>query len=356
MNGRLNRWRDRLTGTNASGLDLSLRLLLRLACPLYWLAVSLRNAIFDLGLRRGTRCAVPVISVGNLSVGGTGKSPAVAWVVDWLHRQGLHPVVLSRGYGKLKDGRNDEALELELKLPNVPHLQHWDRVASAQKAILDFRAQAIVLDDGFQHRRLARDLDMVLIDATDSPAAQWLLPAGLRREPMSSLGRAHIVMITRADQVAAPELNLLLHRVKKINSRAVCVCARHRPEGLLVYPDGRLPLGTLQNCKSLAFCGIGNPQAFFGTLKSLGTTIVDHRSWPDHHAYSPQDLDWLESWGRQNPEAKLICTVKDWVKIRRASLGASELWALSIGLEILDATEQLETRLASALISTRNFS
>jgi len=336
MKDRLNSLRERWTGRHPSWLVLSLRILLRLTCPVYLAAVSIRNAIFDFGIRRPYRCAVPVISIGNLSVGGTGKTPAVSWIVGWLQRHGLLVVVLSRGYGRLADGRNDEAMELEMKLPGVPHLQHWDRIETAKRAVLDYHAQAIVLDDGFQHRRLARNLDIVLLDATDSPCAQWLLPAGLRREPMSSLQRADVVLITRSDQVEPQNLDQLVQQVKRANRDAVCIRSNHRPEELLGFPDRQAPLKELLNASVLAFCAIGNPPAFFRTLESLGAVIAGQRTWPDHHAFSSADMDWLTQWTLQHPHAKLVCTVKDWVKIRRATIGACELWALKIGLEILD--------------------
>ncbi len=301
--------------------------------------------MFDWGIRKVYQSRLPVISVGNLSVGGTGKTPAVTWIVRWLQQRGFRVAILSRGYGMLDQNGNDEALELDLKLPGIPHLQHWDRVASAERAEKELGVQVLVLDDGFQHRRLARDLDIVLIDATDTKSAQWLLPAGLRREPLSSLGRASIVVMTRSDQVSEAQLSLHCNRIKSINANLCCLRAAHRAREIYVHPNIRLPIDHLRDTPVLAFCGIGNPSAFFETLEELGATLVDRKIWPDHHAYSSEDIDWLGRWATTHANATLICTVKDWVKIQRATLGNCDLWALSIDLEIVDSENRLETLL-----------
>lgn len=342
-------WRERLTGRNPSWLDQSLRCLLRLGCPLYLGVVIFRNWLFDRGFKRTFRCSIPVISIGNLSVGGTGKTPAVAWLVQWLQRQGLRVVLLSRGYGRLADGCNDEALELELKIPGVPHFQHWDRVASAQRAIQEFNAQVLVLDDGFQHRRLARDLEIVLVDATDSPAAQWLLPAGLRREPFSSIRRAHVVLITRTDQVDSATANQIAESIVKYNPQAVCIRTAHQAHSLFSYPDQYQPLERLRGTRVFAFCGIGNPKAFFDTLEKQDAIIVGRRAWPDHHAYTRQDLQRLADISQQYPDSALICTMKDWVKIRLATIGSSPLWALRVDLKTLDDDSNLQKMLRSVI-------
>lgn len=338
----VNSWRERWTDRNPDWLVYWLRMILRVSCPLYFAAVSLRNTLFDLGIRRSFCSQIPVISVGNLSVGGTGKTPAVAWIVRWLGNRGRRVVVLSRGYGKLAEGRNDEALELEMKIPGVPHLQHWDRVASAKRAVREIQAEVIVLDDGFQHRRLSRNLDVVLLDATDTPAAQWLLPAGLRREPFSSLRRAKSVLITRSDQVQPSCLEDLIAAVHRENPNAICLPTVHRPQSLFHFPDRHLPLGQLKGAQVFAFCAIGNHRAFIDTLESLGAKLVGQRTWPDHHAYSADDLQWLDNWASQHPETTFVCTVKDWVKIRQANIGNCILLALCIELEFLEGSGQFE--------------
>ena len=318
------------------------RLLLRLGCLPYWLVIHGRNRLYDCGWKRIYRSSIPVVSIGNLSVGGTGKSPTVAWLARWFRERHLRVAILSRGYGQLEDGRNDEALELELQLPDVPHLQHWDRVASARLASQELDMQLLLLDDGFQHRRLGRDIDIVLIDATDPPAARWLLPAGLRREPLTSLGRADAVLITRADQVGSDEVQRLRTQLRRVHPEVRCILAAHRPVHLLEYPHHRWPLDRLRGAQVLAFCGIGNPQSFLAGVRQLGAELVEWRIWPDHYPYSAEDIRWLSDWRKDCPDALLVCTVKDWVKIQEASLGQRTLLAVAVELEVLDGLVELE--------------
>ena len=164
--------------------------------PYTW-AVRWRNYGYDHGQSPSQRVSVPVISVGNLSMGGTGKTPLVAWIAQRLQQRGVRVTLVSRGYGAVAGKPNDEALELEQKLPGVPHLQNPDRVAAAQKGIAELGSQAILLDDGFQHRRLARDLDIVLLDAVEPFGFGHVFPRGTLREPISGLRRADLVALSR---------------------------------------------------------------------------------------------------------------------------------------------------------------
>ncbi len=173
------------------------RLGLYLASLFYGLGVRLRNAGYSLGWLRAQRVAAPVVSVGNLTVGGTGKTPAVEYVARYYRRQDRRVAILSRGYGSA-GGHNDEALVLFANLNDVPHLQDADRVRSAHIALEELESEVLVLDDGFQHRRLVRDLDLVLIDATNPWGHGYLLPRGLLREPIRGLRRADLVLLERA--------------------------------------------------------------------------------------------------------------------------------------------------------------
>lgn len=353
----LSQWRDILTTSRPSLPQAGLRLLLRSGTVPYYAVVRFRNWIFDKGWRKIYQSGLPVVSVGNLSVGGTGKSPAVAWLANWFRQRGIRVAILSRGYGQLDDGRNDEALELELKLPEVPHLQHPDRVASAQVAEHELQMELLILDDGFQHRRLARNLDLVLIDATESQNARRLLPAGLRREPMSGLTRASAIIWTRIDQADERELELLVRQAEGYCSGAKTVLTVHRPKSILIYPNETRPLTDLQRTPVLAFCGIGNPISFFRSLEDLGAEIIDRRQWPDHHAYTKEDISWLSCWRSEYSSAKLVCTVKDWVKIQESVLGGREVWALSVDMEIVQGQSDLECmlqRLADDVFSARH--
>jgi tetraacyldisaccharide 4'-kinase len=345
----LSKWRGWLNKANPTLLDHLGWWLLRLGCAPYCWVMWLRNRLFDWQIRPIYHSKLPVISVGNLSVGGTGKSPAVAWIARWFRQQNLRVAILSRGYGQLDDGRNDEALELELKLPDVPHLQNKDRIASAKLAEVELEMQLLILDDGFQHRRLARDLDIVLIDATDSTASQWPLPAGLRREPLSSLARADLVIVTRADMATPRQLELLRTQILSQAPGLPIIVASHQPRSLLQFPSEHFPLTRLRGSQVLAFCGIGNPQPFFDSLTTLGAQLVDTRTWPDHHAYTADDIQWLSSWHSEMPDVLLVCTVKDWVKIQVDNLAGRPVMAVEIELELLEGQDLLDAQLRKLL-------
>ncbi len=337
----------RLALTNPSP-PLHLRLLrwgLKLASLPYGLAMFARNKAYDWGWLKTTRSPLITISIGNLSVGGTGKSPMVAWLAHWLRERHIRVAVLSRGYGQLDNGLNDEALEFELKFPDVPHLQHPDRVASALLAEEELDMQVLLLDDGFQHRRLARDLDIVLLDATHPPAGNWLLPGGLMREPLISLSRAHVIVFTRADQTNAMQLTALEKQVQHYAPLATRLTAKHQPAWLMVDQE-RGSLQRLQGADVLAFCAIGNPDSFFRSLNTLGANVLDTRAFNDHHAFTAEDMASLADWGRNYPTAQLmVCTMKDWVKIQESSLGGVELAAVQIEMEFISGQAELETRL-----------
>ncbi|MEC8555535.1 MAG: tetraacyldisaccharide 4'-kinase [Planctomycetota bacterium] len=348
-------FRKLITTPKPNPTEFGLRGLLRLLCPLYWIAAKLKNVAYDRGWKTAHPTPLPTISVGNLSVGGTGKSPVVAWIARELRQQGLRVAILSRGYGQLDDGRNDEALELELALPDVPHLQNPDRCQAAELAAEELEMQAIVLDDAFQHRRIERHIDIVLVDATDPPAAQSVLPRGLYREPLSSLARADLVLLTRSDQVSDEALKRWQKKIAR-HCEAPILHAKHGPQELQQVGRGAQSIfdsagdSTLRGKKVLAFCGIGNPGAFFQTLKGLGVELVDTRVWPDHHAYEADDIQALAQWVQEHSDAEeVICTVKDWVKVQTSQLAGKDLIALSIQLQLSQEDQQLLRKMLSKL-------
>ena len=195
-----------ISGQTRGPLAIMGRGVLWLLSLVYGLLARGRNFAFDSGFKKTHRADCPVISVGNLTTGGTGKTPVVAHLIHELSQAGVHAVLLSRGYKAVDEHANDEKLMLDQMCPGLIHLQNPDRVLSAQQAVNTHRADIIVLDDGFQHRRLARGLDIVLIDATCPWGHGFLLPRGLLREPRSGLRRASLVCVTRCDQVDAQTL------------------------------------------------------------------------------------------------------------------------------------------------------
>lgn len=341
------RLRKLLTTKQANMPTQLLRWFLRLLSLPYAAIIIARNTAYQIGLKRTVHSKLPVISVGNLSVGGTGKTPTVAWIANWLRERHLRVAILSRGYRQLDSGQNDEALELELQLPDVPHLQNVDRVASASLAEEELEMQVLLLDDAFQHRRLARDFDIVLIDASESAAAWWLLPGGLLREPFGSLRRAHFVLLTRCDQAAETQLRRLEAKIRRSNPRIQIARTCHQPARLEVFRQAPQPIEVLRNQPVLAFCGIGHPDSFFQSLERLGAEVLDRRVWPDHHAYTANDVQQIAQWTSRFPTAKwLICTRKDWVKLLTPQIGSLPLAALLIELNFIDGQDLFEVKLS----------
>jgi tetraacyldisaccharide 4'-kinase len=320
-----------------------------LASLLYGAAVRLRNFCYDRGWKRSHAAGAPVISVGNLTVGGTGKTPCVEYVARWCREHDRRVAILSRGYGA-QTGANDEALLLEENLPDVPHLQDADRVQLAQIAVEELESEVLVLDDGFQHRRLRRTLDIVLIDATCPWGYGHLLPRGLLREPVSGLRRAGLVLLTRSDQVAADTLDRVQTSVQKIAPHTAVVHSVHRPVELINADGESAELDILRDREVAAFCGLGNPHPFRRTLEVLGARVASFRTFPDHHPYTREDIDDLRRWARQQAtDCLVITTQKDLVKVRLSRLGERPLWALRIRLHITAEQELLDRKLKEAL-------
>lgn len=320
--------------------------LLRLATPFYGAAVQWRNSVFDRGWYRVHRAGVPVVSVGNLTTGGTGKTPLVAWLVQRLEQLGASPAILSRGYRAVDAHANDEKLVLDRLCPGVPHIQNPDRVAGAATALADGVCNLLVLDDGFQHRRLHRDLDLVLIDALNPWGYGQLLPRGLLREPISSLRRAGVVVITRADQADAAALQAIRDVITR-HTPAPIAEAAFVPTRLVNAAGDTAPLSLLHQKRIGACCGIGNPQAFLRTLTALGAPpeIQNFRTYPDHHHYSACDQADLGDWSRLQGLELLVVTQKDLVKLPVTHLGRVPLWAVEIGAEFRSGGDAVETLL-----------
>ncbi len=339
----------------------------------YGLAVRGRNWLFERGWKKSFRVNVPVVSVGNLTVGGTGKTPCVEYVARFFLGLNLRVAILSRGYGAQRAPRvsggseraarvsggsaNDEALLLAQNLPGVPHLQGADRVTLAMRSIAEHGTEVLVLDDGFQHRRLERDLDLVLIDATCPWGHDYLLPRGLLREPAAGLKRASLVMLTRCDQVRPEVLAEIHERIGRIAPELPVVETTHRPGGWINAAGATLPLSACRDRPWAGFCGIGNPEAFRQTLLDLrrscadfSPSLCDWRTFADHHNYGPDDLAELNRWaGKQPTNCVIVTTQKDLVKIPMEKLNDRPQWALQIELHVRTQARLLEEKLLAVL-------
>jgi tetraacyldisaccharide 4'-kinase len=321
-----------------------------LELPTAWY-VRRKNRAFDQGRSAVHRVDAPVISVGNLTAGGTGKTPLVEWIARHLQEQGKGVVLISRGYGSRGGRENDEARELAAKLPGVPHLQNPDRVAAARQAVADHPGSVLILDDAFQHRRLHRDLDIVLLDALSPFGYEHLLPRGFLREPVDGLQRAEAIVLSRANLVDEAARTAIRERVNQLAPAAVWAEAIHAPQELRCHSGESIPIETLRGRRIAAFCGIGNPAGFRRTLELAGAEIVAWREFADHCPYNAGQIASLDVWARDSAADLLICTHKDLVKIPRRELGDKLLLALVVGLEFTAGEMEFQELLAKPMTS-----
>ncbi|MEY3172951.1 MAG: Tetraacyldisaccharide 4-kinase [Planctomycetota bacterium] len=308
------------------------RALLRGASLAYRLAVSVRNRLYDCGLWTIHQALVPVISVGNLTTGGTGKTPVAALLCQRLAALGGRPGLISRGYRAAADGSNDEKRVLELLVPGTPHIQKPDRLAAVRELLqlpLDQRPDVVVMDDGFQHRRLHRDLNLVLIDATCPFGFNALLPRGLLREPATALRRADAVLLTRANLVSPAELmtieQQLITCAPALENRILRV--RFEPRSLRDLAGKRHDPEACREKEVFLMTAIGNPDAFRATCLAAGLKIVGQRWFPDHHHFTAADIDGVLMEATGKNADLVVTTVKDLVKLEGCS---SRILALDI--------------------------
>ncbi|MFH1024469.1 MAG: tetraacyldisaccharide 4'-kinase [Planctomycetota bacterium] len=328
------------------------------AVPFYAAAVAARNAAYRLGILKTRKAPLPVISVGNLTAGGTGKTPFVAWLARALAADGRRPSILSRGYRPLETvppsnvtgPANDETLELAALLPDVPIFCDPDRLRSATRA-RKAGADVAILDDGFQHRRIARDLDIVLVSATEGFGNDRLLPAGALREPVRALARAHLILLTRADLTEASALPPLRERIRRINPVPLLE-ARHAPEDLMPLTGGDpLPAHGFAGRRTHLCCGLGDPRAFRTTASRLGMVVASASLFPDHHTYRADDIAGVAAAARRSGATVILTTGKDAVKIRREWLPDIPFFALRITLRLTAGEATLRERLNTLLIN-----
>jgi tetraacyldisaccharide 4'-kinase len=292
--------------------------------------------------------------VGNLTTGGTGKTPLVIWLCRYLREKQIRCAVLTRGYratnqrSRVKNQKcSDEPALLAAQCPGTAVVVNPDRVAGAAEAICRHDAQVLVMDDGFQHRRLARDLDLVAIDATRPFGYGKLLPAGLLREPVAGLGRAHAVVLTRCDQVSEATLQRIEVDIRGINSNLVIARSIHSPVRVETYDGTQIGLGQLRQQRLFAFCGIGNPRSFLQTVEHLGGKVAGSLLYDDHHAYTIDDLRRIRRKAVAKRTSLILTTQKDWTKISPwagLSTGAPDappLAYLAVELQMTAGAERL---------------
>lgn len=292
--------------------------LLRGATSLYERELAKRNARYDAGKSIATFDR-PVISVGNLSTGGTGKTPMVRWIVQTLRDHAHTPAIAMRGYGAKQGQRSDEHDEYHRAFPEVPVVAQPDR-ASGLVALFATdegeRVDCVVLDDGFQHRRIARQLDLVLIDASRNTLEDACIPLGRNREPVANLARADHVILTHAEARTPGELQVLSERIEDLTCRPPISIAAHAWEG---YESAETKsLDTLDSTPTAIVCAIGNPDAFLTEAQRvLGGAIVGRVLLRDHDPYRARTIASIRARIQQSGARRVLTTNKDWSKLRR---------------------------------------
>lgn len=349
------------------------RLILAVLTVLSWvygLAILIRNQLYDLGLAHAVKLPCLVVSVGNITTGGTGKTPLVEYLARLLQGDGRKVCILSRGYrselrsktaiGIVSDESGvrltakvagDEAYLLAKALPGVPVVIGKARSLAGKAACENLGCEVAVLDDGYQHRRLYREIDVVAVDAINPFGNGCLLPRGFLRERRQDLRRADVIVLTRTDQVPDAKLEELQREVRRWNQAAPIFLTVHGPTAWECLTSERhegktnfLPLDKLAGRPVVAVSGIGNPGSFERTLRDAGVEVRDHLRFSDHHDYEPADVEAIINSAHARQVHIVVTTQKDAVKLgekdieslRRAGL---ELYVLRISLQPKDANE-----------------
>ncbi len=306
--------------------------------PLGWLygkIINQRNASYERGTLKSHHLGAPTISIGNITVGGTGKTPLVARIAEILAERGEKVCIISRGFKRenekeqilVSDGKSvladvrksgDEPFELASKLlGKAVVIANADRVEAAKWALDNFEVTVFLLDDGFQHRKAKRDLDIVVIDATNPFGNRESLPSGILREPIENLARGNLFVITRGNLVAS--VSEIVSEIRKYNQSSPIVLSENvtaKTTSLSDFISGPACDDEYICTTCLAFCALGNPDNFFSQLKKSGFDVSSTRAFPDHHSYSQKDVEKLEKLARKNSAETFLTTAKDAVKLR----------------------------------------
>jgi len=324
---------------------------------LYGMGVGIRLHAYGLGIFRSHRLPAFVISIGNLTAGGTGKTPAVEMIANWALKQGYRPAVLSRGYGGqfkgevlvVSDGKEvksdpiasgDEPYFLAKRLPHIPVMVSNKRYRGGILACEELGSDFLILDDGFQHMELQRDLDIVLLDGANPFGNNYLLPRGPLREPVGSLKRADALVFTRCGAGEKDE------GTRRLLSRgfpwAPMFQSNHVPTHV-VFPgtgdDTIVPVSDLKGKPVIAFAGIAHPEYFRATLETLGVEILAFEPFMDHHIYTSQEIGNLVARKEHFRAHYILMTGKDWVKVERAGNISQEMGYVDIQFQLLDGED-----------------
>lgn len=352
------RYYDKILDENRRGVALTLiRYALSFLSFFYHLAIWWRLKFYQWGLLKGRKLEAKVISVGNITLGGAGKTPVVGYLAELLRDHGQRVAVLSRGYKRrgqgikvVSDGRDvltdwrqagDEPFLLATNLPQVPITVGKDRFAAAGVTTQHSDSQVFILDDGFQHLKLERNLDIVVIDGGNPFGNGKLFPRGDLREPLQNLCRADVLWLTRIDQ--ANSLVWLKERLKEIHPRVPVVESVYRPHCLCkIGTDGAFDPKTIKGKRVVALSSIANPLSFEITLCNLGALIVEAVHFPDHHWYSAEELIDVCDLAKESEAEMVVTTEKDSVRFPKKLGTALPIYYLKIKVKVLKGWKVLE--------------
>ncbi len=342
-----------------------LRFILGIVAKVYRVIICLRNLLYSKGWFKIHRANAAVISIGNITTGGTGKTPLVIRLCKQLISDSQFQLsnsqcaILTRGYKAAKGlrgesgGYGDEPAVLAESCPGIQVVVNPDRIAGAAEAISRFGAKVLIMDDGFQHRRLGRELDIVTIDATVPFGYGKLLPAGLLREPVAALKRADAAVITRCDQVDEAELTQLEGKLRQINPEMVVARSVHAPVCAKSINNREINLEELKSKKIFAFCGIGNPDAFLSTVEGLGAELVGSKVFNDHYHYTNECLADIYEQAKRLDADLILTTQKDWVSFSPSAMPNTSkdihFAYLAIELRFISGEEKITQLIKNAL-------
>lgn len=321
-----------INGQRTGALAALLSFLLFLFSFVYGLFLRLVLSCYQIGLFKSAKPDCWVISVGNITWGGTGKTPLVEALAEFFQEKGRRPAILIRGYGK------DEVSMLKSRLKDVPVLAGTNRLKTARQAKAEYNADIIILDDGFQHWRLKRDVDLVLLDASFPFGNRRLIPGGALREPLARLNRADAFVLTKSD-LAEGDIESIKRELRGYNPRAPIYQARHQPRYLRnLNSNEKIEPSTLKDKRLALLCGLAQPESLAKAVQAQGARVVLKFYFPDHHQYCQEDLLNVISRCRQNQVGVIITTEKDAPKLlpllKSVTLEA-ELWALGIEFRLI---------------------
>jgi tetraacyldisaccharide 4'-kinase len=324
---------------------------------LYAAAVRLRLLAYRKGLLKPKSLPAFVVSIGNITAGGTGKTPFVAMLTEWAAHNGFRAAILSRGYkGKSKreplvvsDGQRitasvndagDEPILLAKKYPSTPVLVSKHRHAIGDMALRLFKSELLLLDDGYQHLSLHRDVNILLIDAKRQFGNGALLPLGPLREPSMGIQRADIIVISRCSE--RHHGDELVELVRETIPGTPVLRSSHLPDRVIFSSTGEAhPPQILEGKNVMAFAGIAHPDDFLEMVTGLGAHVVEFKGYPDHHCFHESDIEALESWSRRPEIDFLLTTEKDWVRIEETIGSGLNIAVLTIKIELLENSNLL---------------